>query len=131
MDIKENNNQENIYEKTESDNRAPVGGHEDTPQTSPKGHFGGVIGAVIIIAVLLGGLLYFWGKQPADVGVNEAQQATDESQQENVIPTDEKTKALQEQSDSDAILDIDADLNATDFEGLDSELELIEKELQQ
>ncbi len=67
---------------------------------------GPVIGVIVILAIIILGALYFWS-QRAD---NEA------------LMTDEVVESIDLQSDSDAAAAIEADLDATDIENLDAEL---------
>jgi len=93
---------------------------------APEKHTGGLVGAIVIVIILVVGGLYYWGKQ-----VNENQTTVDESMtaEEIVSIPDEKTEALGTQGSSDEVLDIEADLDATDLEGLEAELDAIDQEL--
>lgn len=74
-----------------------------------KGGVGPVLGIIVIIILLaLGGLYYF------TQGVNKIP-TYDESGQ-----GDDAAMQMQEQSNSDAIADIEADANATDFSEIDA-----------
>jgi len=70
---------------------------------------GPVIGTIIILAVIVLGGLYFWGQRVSDKVMDETQL--------NAIVEDITT-----QNESDAVTDIEADLNATDIDSIDSEL---------
>ena len=111
-------------------------GNENTPQESqPMGQgdgeptsaeggkkpMGPIVGVVIIVIVLIFGGLYFWGSQ-----LSEEKEMTAE---EIAAQEDTMLIKLQEQSASDEIADIEADLNATDLEGLDAELDQIDQDL--
>ena len=85
-----------------------------------KKPMGPIIGVAIIVIVLILGGLYFWSTQLS----KEEMTAEEITAQE-----DPALIELQKQSDSDEIADIEADLDATDLEGLDAELEQIEQEL--
>lgn len=80
------------------------------PQTPSPEHksLGGLIGIVVIIGILLVGGLYIWGKTIVENGADTT--------------TDAQTEALNSQSSSTKASDIEADLNATNLEGLDAEL---------
>lgn len=87
------------------------------PTSNNKGGFGPVLGIIVIIILLaLGGLYYF------TTGINKIP-----SYNEN----DGTINALEEQSSSDAISDIEADLNATDLSEVDTLLEDINADLEQ
>jgi len=89
-------------------------------------HTGGAIGAIIIVIILAVGGLYYWGKQinERQVTVNDAMTA-----EEIANNPDARTEILGAQGSSDEVLDIEADLDATNLEGLDAELDAINQEL--
>jgi len=96
----------------ENVNNMNMGGNPEPNMTTPNNESsaGPVIGTVIILAVIVLGGLYFWGQR-----ADSEPAMTEEQVQEQV-------NMIQEQSTSDATADIEADLNATDIDGLDSEL---------
>lgn len=65
---------------------------------------GPIIGAIVILAVIIFGALYFWG------------------QREDTQALNEEINSIKEQSDSDDAASIEADLNSTDIDNLDAEL---------
>jgi hypothetical protein len=71
--------------------------------SSPSSH-GAVWAIVIILAVILAGGAYFWGER-------------------SVSGPDESLDAINQQSQSDAEADIEADLNATDVDNVDYDLD--------
>lgn len=78
--------------------------------SKPSGNFGPVIGIIIIVIVLaLGGFYYF---------TTEVKELAQGEQDASQIVADEE-EALRAQSDSSDLADIEADLNASDFSGLD------------
>jgi len=79
-------------------------------ESNNEGSAGPVIGTIIILAVIVLGGLYFWGQRA------EVEPAMTEEQ------VQEQVNMIQEQSTSDVPADIEADLNATDIDSLDSEL---------
>ncbi|MBL7045458.1 MAG: hypothetical protein ISR99_00245 [Parcubacteria group bacterium] len=83
---------------------------------------GPFVGIVIIVLVLVVGGLYFWGsklsKERQDLVTPEEIQAE----------ADPSLEALSTQSTSDAVADIEADLDTTDLGGLDAELADIDTE---
>jgi len=102
-------------------NPAPGSG---APQPeAPKKQYGPMIGIIIIIALLALGGLYFYGMQlmQSDTQMEDTQ-TTEES--------DAITTQLQMQSSSDEVDAIEADLEATSIESLDSGAEEFEGELQ-
>lgn len=66
---------------------------------------GPIIGAIVILAIIILGGLYFWNQR-----VGEG------------VPTNETIENINMQSDSDAAAAIEADLDAIDIENLDAEL---------
>lgn len=74
--------------------------------TAKEGRTGPTIGIIIVVIVLILVGLYFWGKRL-----------------QNGETVDSATNALQEQSASDELDDIETDLDATMIEELDSDLE--------
>ncbi len=83
---------------------------------------GPIVGAVIIVLILVLGGLYFWGER-----LNESQESLTAEQIEQT--PDQTLAELKAQSESDELLDIEADAAATDLGNLDTELKNIETEL--
>lgn len=79
-----------------------------------NGKTGAIIGILVIIIILVIGGLYFWGERLA--GTDKQQAGTPAAFQP-------------EESTSDEIIDIEADLSATALEGFDTELNSINTEL--
>jgi len=75
-------------------------------QTNPEAgsSLGPIIGAIIILAVIVFGALFFWGERTEDQAL------------ENQVET------IGTQSESDEVVDIEADLEATDVESVDYDL---------
>ena len=86
-----------INDDTNTDN-API-------MPEHHGSSGSIIAAIVILAVIIVGALYFWGQR----GVND-------------MGTNETVEEINTQSDSDAAAAIEADLDATDLDSLDAEL---------
>jgi len=103
--------------------------HSDVPNTLKEGGYhkatwGPTIGIVIIVAILVLGGLYFWGKTLVELDRDEAPTAEEIRGQE-----DPQKQALETQSNSDDISAIEGDVEATDFSQIDAELSDIEAEL--
>jgi len=81
-------------------NNVNVGGGEG------GGSLGPIIGGIVILVIIILGGLYFWGQR-----VNDSDAVIDGS-----------VESINMQSDSDAAAAIEADLDATDVENLDSEI---------
>ena len=95
---------------------------DNDPRGEPKSSVGPIVGIVIIIIVLVIGGLYFWGQKLS----------TDDPDPE-FSTSDSQTEELADTSDSDAVDDIDADLDAVgdeDLDALDAELGDIDAELE-
>lgn len=73
-----------------------------TPETGSSA--GPIIGAIVILAVIVFGALYFLGQREDSAILNE------------------ELNSIRMQSDSDEAAAIEADLNATEIENLDAEL---------
>ena len=92
---------------------------------SPKqGPVGPIVGVIIIVAVLVLGGLYYWGTK-----LNEQRSLDAMSGDEIENLPDEQLEDLQVQDTSDTIESIGNDLDATDLENLDAELEQIDADL--
>lgn len=85
---------------------------------------GAIVGSIIIIVILIIGGLYLWGKQITKV---EIQQAT--TPEQILSEPDQTLGSLKNQSASDKVKDIEADLNTTNLDNLNKELENINTEL--
>jgi len=108
-----------MNEENKNMNNQPV-----TPlQKSESEGVGPLVGAVIVILIIALGGVYFLSKKVEEV--NDDGVSGEEIMQEQ----DMTTLGLQTQQNSDEIADIEADLNATDLEDLDRELENIDGEL--
>lgn len=95
----------------------------NNPDMSPEENsIGPVIGSIIVIVIIIVGGLYFWGKTIDEK--NNSMPA-----EEIMSAEDQKTLDLQKQSSSDDITAIEKDLNESNLNDLDKEIEDIEKEL--
>lgn len=99
-----------------------------TPAPEEKSSWGSAIGIILIVAVIIIGGLYFWG-QKIDERMSEYE-AGDVTVEDILNAPDSQLEALsEEQSTSTDITDIEEDLNTTDLDELDAELDAIEAEL--
>ncbi len=89
--------------------------------TNEKSSIGSIIGTIIIIAVIILGGLYFWGKRIEESKAKEKllQESAQQTPQVSEQTESAKIKAV---SGSDDLNSIEADLNSTNLNGLDSEL---------
>lgn len=92
-----------------------------TPPTQGEKSVGPAIGIIIIIAVIVIGGLYFWG-QRATTKSNE----TNTTETGATVQDDQNIIDLKNQSSSDEIDSIQADLEATDLDQLGSGVDSIE-----
>ena len=85
-----------------------------------KSSIGSIIGTIIIIAVIILGGLYFWGKR---IEENKLKQKLISDSMET-IPTQEADPdgSINKTGSSDDLNSIDADLNSTNLDNLDAEL---------
>lgn len=103
-------------------NMDPNMGNNMMPPAEEKSHFGAISGIVIIVVILILGGLYFWGKELN----NEASTPAENTMTNGAAAVmDESTKVLETQGTSDNISDIEADLNSTNLENLDADLQSI------
>lgn len=91
-----------------------------SPERESKGP---VIGIVVIIVLLILGGVYLWQSKSVEVPVNTGDQTTGS--------TDQLTTELSTQGSSTNPQDIEADVNATNLNGIDQELNQIGAELGQ
>ncbi|MBI2046006.1 MAG: hypothetical protein HYT28_01115 [Parcubacteria group bacterium] len=91
----------------------------------PEKPIGPAIGAIIIVLVLIIGAFYFWGsKLEKTLPVDENATA-----EEVLAVPDTSLQSIQTQGNSDEIDAIEQDVNATDLQNLNSELNNIDAEL--
>ncbi|MDO8492127.1 MAG: hypothetical protein Q7S34_00610 [bacterium] len=84
---------------------------------------GPIIGSIIVVLVIVLGGLYIYGQRLSD-------QSKQEVPVENISASaDQSTTKLEQQGSTDSLSEINADLNATDLNGLDAESMQIDQEL--
>jgi len=91
-------------------------------ETGNKSSVGPIIGSVVVVLVIVLGGIYLYGERLKDK-INE------EAPVENIKAEDQATNSLEQQGSSDSLSEISADLQASDFNGLDAESMAIEQEL--
>lgn len=93
-----------------------------TGQMQPEHHssMGPVIGAIVVIAILAVGGLYYWGAElrKTEMNLSNEQEYAPMEVADNTPTTDE----LLNVSTSDEITAIEGDLEASNFDALDAEL---------
>jgi hypothetical protein len=90
---------------------------EETKKTG----IGSIVGTIIIVALIVLGGLYFWGKR-----LEESKNVQDMTGQQNQVQTmsaeEQQLQSIRTTSSSDELSSIEADLNATNLDNLDTEL---------
>ena len=87
-------------------------------QPQNKSSIGSIIGTVIIIAIIILGGLYFWGKRIEES--NLKQDLVENNQTEEIKPTE--ADSIKKVSSSDDLNSIEADLNSTNLDNLGAEM---------
>lgn len=101
-----------------------------TPELEEKSSWGSAIGIILIVAIIVIGGLYFWG-QKIDERLSEFESNNTDITVEDILNApDSQLEALsEEQSTSTDITDIEEDLDTTNLDNLDAELDAIDAEL--
>jgi len=87
------------------------------PMTPPqKSSMSGIVGTIIIIALIILGGLYFWGKR-----INNQKDTASLMNQEEMAS--QEASVIQSVSDNDDTASIEAELSATQTSGLGTELQ--------
>ena len=89
-----------------------------------KSSIGSIIGTIIIIALIILGGLYFWGKR-----IEESKATQSAMMKEETAPTvtmgqvvDQEATAIKSMSSGDDVSSIETDLNKTDLNNLSPEV---------
>ena len=93
---------------------------------APKSSMGPIIGSIVVIlAIVLGGL-YLYGQQLGKKATTaeESTSTTDE-----VSAADQATLSLEGQGSTDSTAEIENDLNATELNNLDAEMQNVDQDL--
>jgi hypothetical protein len=114
------NNKQNDIEQSRYASEGLGGAEKPHKSTGP------IIGIAIIIVIIIFGGLYYWGAQLT--GKDGSEETEKPTAEEIESAEDTAVSELETQSNSDEISAIEEDLNATDLEGLDAELENIDAE---
>jgi len=94
-----------------------------------KKSMGAIFGVIVIIVLLVFAGFYFWGSQLNKALVVEETTVDEMTPEEIAAQPNPTLDNLQSQSTSDELTDIEADLGATELNGLDQELSDIDQEL--
>ena len=94
------------------------------PETPKKGSMGAIFGIIIIIVLIILAGFYFWGAQLKEqISTNQdTGEQTEMTAEEIASQRDTSREALENQSTSDELPNIEADLDRTSLENLDQEL---------
>ncbi len=92
------------------------------PTVNDSKSTGPIIGSIIIVVIIILGGLYFWGQQLT----NKDLELTGPDANEIAAQEDSVLNDLSAQGTSDELADIENDLDTTDLDGLDDELDNID-----
>lgn len=96
---------------------------QNIPNHENKSSIGSIIGTIIVIAIIILGGLYFWGKRIDEARMNE-KLVSGETEQVTETPNDDmEANSIKSVSSSDEIDSIEAELKATSYDNLDAELD--------
>lgn len=100
----------------------PFNNTPQQPVSENKSSIGSIIGTIIIIAIIILGGLYFWGKRIDEARMKEG--LVSNEQTENAIAEDDnmEANAIMSVTSSDDLNSIEADLKATNLDNLGAEL---------
>ena len=87
-----------------------------------KSSIGSIVGTIIIIAVIIIGGLYFWGKRIEESKAKEDLIANQQVPPINTLPIETGTTSIKTVSPTDDLDSIEADLNNTNLNDLDAEV---------
>ncbi len=88
-----------------------------------------LLALAFVISIILGWQVWLLGKKKEAILEDEKSISTLPTPVTTQLPEDIRLEKLENVTDSDEIASIEADLNNTDLEKMDKELELIEKEI--
>ena len=124
----QNQNNSEINIDTEAEKTTEQTPSAEVPKNKEK-PIGSIIAVVIIIAILVIGGLYYWGKKINDIGTNNNTVNQNITAEEIAKQPDESLNKLKTQGTSDKPAAIEADLNSTNIKGLDTDIGKINAEL--
>ena len=96
--------------------QTPIGAPAPMGSNPNKSSVGSIVGTIIIIAFIILGGLYFWGKY-----VEESKSTASLTSETTDAGEDSEAAAIKSTSSSDDLNSIDADLRATNTTDLDAE----------
>lgn len=119
-----NFNQNNFSENQNEQYREEKPQSTRAEERNEKKSIGPIIGMVIILVIIIFGGLYYWGGQ-----IKNQKEQENVTSEEILEQKDPALEALEIQNSSNEIKDIEVDLDLTNLEGLDKELENIDAEI--
>ncbi len=84
-----------------------------------KSSIGSIIGTIVIIAIIILGGLYFWGKRVEEAKLKKELVRDDSTEMAQY----NEAAAIKSISGSDDLSSIEADLNSTNFDNLQAEMD--------
>ncbi len=103
-------------------NNSTMGNFQNNGLNENKSSIGSIIGTIIVIAVIILGGLYFWGKRIDEAKMRQEQTLTET--QDIQESNDSEINSILNVDSSDDLNSIEADLQSTDLDGLGAELEV-------
>lgn len=98
-------------------------------QRKSEGSSGPVVGIIIVIIIIILGGLYIWGGSSYRDEIPEINtDILNPEEIDSVMEAEKEISELRDQNNSDEINAIEEDLNNTDLENLDAELDDLENE---
>ncbi len=93
------------------------------PAHENKSSIGSIIGTIIVIAIIILGGLYFWGKRIDEARMKESLVSNEQVETTPVQDENMEANAIMSVTGSDDLNSIEADLKATNLDNLGTELE--------
>lgn len=98
-----------------------------SPQEGPGGSGGALIALVVIVLIILAGAFFIFGDKLPGEPKTDAE--LDEQFDATGVEAQAELEAINSTSDSNALADLEADINSSDLSDLDAELDAIDQEL--
>lgn len=132
--MSENNNEPTISEQEVKMPEEQFGTTAEEANGEKPSHLGAVLGALIVILVLLLGGLYLWGTtlnkyEPIPTVTPTERPTPEQNNEPESTKAEAEVKTMQTVSTSDEISAIEADIDSTNLDELDAELNAIDAEL--
>jgi hypothetical protein len=102
---------------------APMNPISQMPPHESKSSIGSIIGTIIVIAIIILGGLYFWGKRIDEARMKEGLVSNEQVENTPVVDENMEANAIMSVTKSDDLNSIEADLKATNLDNLGAELD--------